>query len=71
MFTAKLKQGVKNTWLNRLRAKQLAKKLTKTHNQATAARELLQIAEDVEAGKITQDTGKSRAAYLYAKYGLK
>lgn len=70
MFKATLKQGVKNTWLNRLRARQLTKRLNKVHAQATAARELLQISEDVESGKITTDQGKARAAHLYDKYGL-
>ena len=56
--------------MNRLRAKQLKKKLNKVYDQKNAAEDLLKIAQDVESGKITEEVGKARASDLYARYGL-
>ena len=70
MFDINLKSGVPQSFINRLRAKQLKKRLNKVYNQKQAAEELLKIAEDVDSGKITEDVGKDRASDLYARYGL-
>lgn len=70
MFDTNLKPGVPQSFINRLRAKQLKKRLNKVYDQKQAAEELLKIAEDVQLGKITEEVGKARASDLYARYGL-
>ena len=70
MFDTNLNPGVPQAFINRLRAKQLKKKLNKVYDQKNAAEDLLKIAQDVESGKITEEVGKARASDLYARYGL-
>jgi len=70
MFETDLKPGVPKTFINKLRAKQLNKKINLAFNQKQAADELLKIAEDVESGKISEESGQGRALDLYKKYGL-
>ena len=70
MFKANLKPGVPKTFINKLREKQLTKRMATVFNQKLAAEELLKIAEAVEDGSITEIQGKHRAADLYARYGL-
>jgi len=70
MFETDLKPGVPKTFINKLRAKQLNKKINLAFRQKQAADELLKIAEDVESGRISEESGRGRAIDLYKKYGL-
>jgi len=70
MFETDLKPGVPKTFINKLKAKKLAKRMNEVFNQKQAAEELLKISEDVMSGKISEESGIRRASDLYKKYGL-